>query len=205
MRIDKKNSSNQFQPLLFLFCSLDDSALGSSSTSESTRRIINDLKRWKMRLGGRSFKLFQGQTSSSKSDAMQSGDGSAGSDQAGSGSGSAFNDGTKGGKNMPAGVYLASCEPSTANQYVPAVVELCVAVIEARGLDTVGVYRVPGNNAAVTALWDSVVVHGIENVNADDPRWSDIHVVGSLLKSFFRKLAEPLFPYSLFFFILFML
>ncbi len=37
-------------------------------------------------------------------------------------------------------------------QYVPLLVQLCVKVVEAHGMDTVGIYRIPGNTAAVNAL-----------------------------------------------------
>ena len=37
------------------------------------------------------------------------------------------------------------------------------------------------------------VNRGEESFELDDPRWCDVHVVSSLLKSFFRKLPDPLF------------
>lgn len=57
-------------------------------------------------------------------------------------------------------------------------------------------YRVPGNSAAVTNLTDQInnqTEPGMVAFKMDDPRWSDVNVVSSLLKSFFRKLPEPLF------------
>ena len=57
----------------------------------------------------------------------------------------------------------------------------------------VGVYRVPGNSVAVNALTDEFN-RGIDNVNCDNEKLLDINVISSLLKSFFRKLPEPLVP-----------
>lgn len=74
---------------------------------------------------------------------------------------------------------------------MPLIVELCTRIIEARGLEVIGVYRVPGNSAAVNALTEEFN-HGIDNVNIDNEKLLDINVISSLLKSFFRKLPEPL-------------
>lgn len=65
--------------------------------------------------------------------------------------------------------------------------------MEARGLECVGVYRVPGNSAAVNALTEEFN-RGIDSVNIDNEKLLDINVISSLLKSFFRKLPEPLIP-----------
>lgn len=54
------------------------------------------------------------------------------------------------------GVPLELCPPSPENEHVSLLVAHCTAVVEARGLDIVGVYRVPGNKAAIAALTDAV-------------------------------------------------
>ncbi|XP_063076699.1 rho GTPase-activating protein 23-like [Engraulis encrasicolus] len=89
------------------------------------------------------------------------------------------------------GVRLDECQPATTNKYVPMIVEMCVCVMESSGLDTTGIYRVPGNNAAVSGLQEALD-RGAD-INTQDERWQDLNVVSSLLKSFFRKLPEPLF------------
>jgi hypothetical protein len=43
-------------------------------------------------------------------------------------------------------------------------VELCTGIVEERGLDIIGIYRVPGNTAAVTSLTDAVN-RGFETIN----------------------------------------
>lgn len=37
-------------------------------------------------------------------------------------------------------------------QYVPLLVEVCIRIIEDKGLHNKGIYRVPGNTAAIAAL-----------------------------------------------------
>ena len=76
-------------------------------------------------------------------------------------------------------------------QYVPLIVELCTRIVEVRGLEVVGVYRVPGNSVAVSHMQEELN-RGIENMNMDNDKWLDVNVVSSLLKAFFRKLPQPL-------------
>ena len=37
-------------------------------------------------------------------------------------------------------------------QFVPLVVELCIEIVETKGLENQGIYRVPGNTGAVNML-----------------------------------------------------
>lgn len=41
---------------------------------------------------------------------------------------------------------------------------MCTSIVEARGLEVIGIYRVPGNTAAISQLTDSVN-KGFENIN----------------------------------------
>nr|DBA22396.1 TPA: hypothetical protein GDO54_013427 [Pyxicephalus adspersus] len=90
------------------------------------------------------------------------------------------------------GVRLEDCQPATDNKGVPLIVELCCALVEEKGLEYLGIYRVPGNNAVVSSLQEHLN-KGLCEANIQDQRWQDLNVVSSLLKSFFRKLPEPLF------------
>lgn len=89
------------------------------------------------------------------------------------------------------GIPIEDCLPSSNNPYVPRFVEICTDIIDERGLQTIGIYRVPGNNASITALTDEVNKN-YDDVPVEDPRWNDLHVVSSLLKSFFRKMPDSL-------------
>nr|XP_032647274.1 rho GTPase-activating protein 23 isoform X4 [Chelonoidis abingdonii] len=90
------------------------------------------------------------------------------------------------------GVRLEDCQPAPANKNVPLIVEACCKVVEDKGLEYMGIYRVPGNNAVVSSLQEQLNKGGTE-INLQDERWQDLNVISSLLKSFFRKLPEPLF------------
>ncbi|XP_066442989.1 rho GTPase-activating protein 27 isoform X2 [Eleutherodactylus coqui] len=79
---------------------------------------------------------------------------------------------------------------------VPEFVSHCIEVVERRGLDIDGLYRISGNLAVIQKLRYKVD-HG-ENFSLDDGRWEDVHVITGALKLFFRELPEPLFPYSYF-------
>ncbi|KAJ0057919.1 hypothetical protein NL108_004435 [Boleophthalmus pectinirostris] len=74
------------------------------------------------------------------------------------------------------GVRLEDCQPGANNKM---------------GLEYTGIYRVPGNNAMVSLLQDQLN-KGVD-INPTEEKWQDLNVVSSLLKSFFRKLPEPLF------------
>ncbi|XP_017293390.1 rho GTPase-activating protein 23-like isoform X4 [Kryptolebias marmoratus] len=89
------------------------------------------------------------------------------------------------------GVRLEDCQPAVHHKFVPLIVEKCCGVVEATGLEYTGIYRVPGNNAMVSSLQEHLN-KGMD-INAAEERCQDLNVISSLLKSFFRKLPEPLF------------
>ncbi|XP_034045436.1 rho GTPase-activating protein 23 isoform X3 [Thalassophryne amazonica] len=89
------------------------------------------------------------------------------------------------------GVRLEECQPGINNKFIPIIVEICCGLVEDMGLEYTGIYRVPGNNAMVSTLQDQLN-KGVD-INPAEEKWQDLNVVSSLLKSFFRKLPEPLF------------
>ncbi|XP_058063511.1 uncharacterized protein LOC131213485 [Anopheles bellator] len=94
-------------------------------------------------------------------------------------------------------VPLPLCPMSEEHPYVPLVLAKCTAIVESKGLAVVGIYRIPGNTAAITHLTETVN-RGLDEVSLQDPRWEDVNVVSSLLKSFIRNLPEPLLPNALY-------
>eukprot|EP00062_Callorhinchus_milii_P005585 gi/632945176/ref/XP_007887908.1/ PREDICTED: rho GTPase-activating protein 21 isoform X2 [Callorhinchus milii] len=90
------------------------------------------------------------------------------------------------------GVRLDDCPPAHNNKFVPLIVEVCCNLVEERGLDYTGIYRVPGNNAAISNLQEELN-KATTDIDILDDKWRDLNVISSLLKSFFRKLPEPLF------------
>ncbi|CAG0919567.1 unnamed protein product [Notodromas monacha] len=89
------------------------------------------------------------------------------------------------------GIPIENCPMCASNECLPVLVEVCISIVESKGLNTIGVYRVPGNSAAVSALTESLN-KGFDQVDMTDAKWSDVNVISSLLKSFFRKLPDPL-------------
>lgn len=91
------------------------------------------------------------------------------------------------------GVPLAQCPVSEKNKLIPLIIERCTEIVETRGLHIIGIYRIPGNTAAITALTEQVN-RGFDEQTLADPKWDDVNVVSSLLKSFLRRLPEALLP-----------
>uniref|UniRef100_A0A8C9W5K7 Rho GTPase activating protein 21 n=2 Tax=Scleropages formosus TaxID=113540 RepID=A0A8C9W5K7_SCLFO len=90
------------------------------------------------------------------------------------------------------GVRLDDCPPAQTNRFVPLIVEVCCKLVEERGLEYTGIYRVPGNNAAISSMQEELN-KGLDDIDIQDDKWRDLNVISSLLKSFFRKLPDPLF------------
>ncbi|XP_053569912.1 rho GTPase-activating protein 21 isoform X2 [Bombina bombina] len=90
------------------------------------------------------------------------------------------------------GVRLDECPPAHTNRFVPLIVDICCKLVEERGLEYTGIYRVPGNNAAISNMQEEIN-KGFTDIDIQDDKWKDLNVISSLLKSFFRKLPEPLF------------
>lgn len=95
------------------------------------------------------------------------------------------------------GIPLEQCLPSNANPFVPRFIEVCTDIVDERGLKTVGIYRVPGNNASITALTEEIN-RNYDDIPQEDPRWNDLHVVSSLLKSYLRKMPDSLVTCTLY-------
>jgi len=95
------------------------------------------------------------------------------------------------------GVPLEDCPQSTFSEFVPLLVELCTNIVELRGLDITGIYRVPGNTAVLSSLTEGVN-KGFDSITLQDARWNDVNVVSSLLKLFFRRLPDSLLTSELY-------
>uniref|UniRef100_A0A4W5KV25 Rho GTPase activating protein 21b n=1 Tax=Hucho hucho TaxID=62062 RepID=A0A4W5KV25_9TELE len=92
------------------------------------------------------------------------------------------------------GVRLDDCPPAQTNRFVPLIVDVCCKLVEERGLEYTGIYRVPGNNAAISSMQEELDNKGLmSDIDIQEDKWRDLNVISSLLKSFFRKLPEPLF------------
>ena len=57
--------------------------------------------------------------------------------------------------------------PCLCLQRVPLIVAACCRIVEARGLESTGIYRVPGNNAVVSSLQEQLN-RGPGDINLQD-------------------------------------
>ena len=67
-----------------------------------------------------------------------------------------------------AGVPLEDCPMCPDLECVPLIVRTCCNMVEEKGLDIVGIYRVPGNSAAVNALTEQVGRPSINDVTSEE-------------------------------------
>ncbi|PVD22717.1 hypothetical protein C0Q70_15973 [Pomacea canaliculata] len=80
---------------------------------------------------------------------------------------------------------------------VPLLVKKCVEEVEARGLETVGIYRLCGS-ARRKAMLREAFEKNAAAVDLSPENVSDIHVVTGVLKDYLRELPEPLFTNALY-------
>ncbi|KAK0420273.1 hypothetical protein QR680_014595 [Steinernema hermaphroditum] len=73
---------------------------------------------------------------------------------------------------------------------VPKFIRVVTEVIETKGLDTDGLYRVSGNLSSVQKIRCRVDQDDYRELLKEE----DVHVLTGALKLFFRELSEPLFP-----------
>ncbi|KAJ2080065.1 hypothetical protein H4R24_003336 [Coemansia sp. RSA 988] len=93
------------------------------------------------------------------------------------------------------GVDLAKQMPDP--KAVPSIVEKCLAEIELRGLEEVGIYRVSGAAADVSRL-RTLFNADPEAVDLGSGGFHDINVVSGVIKQFLRELPEPLMTFNLY-------
>ncbi|EYC22173.1 hypothetical protein Y032_0017g3193 [Ancylostoma ceylanicum] len=79
------------------------------------------------------------------------------------------------------------------NSFVPKFIRTVTELIESRGLEIDGLYRVSGNLSAVQRIRCQVDQDKYNALVNEE----DVHVLTGALKLFFRELAEPVFPLSL--------
>lgn len=94
---------------------------------------------------------------------------------------------TKGTFDVP----IELCARSSENRNLPLFVEFCSRIIEEKGLENRGIYRVPGNSGFMKQMVEDLNEDPV-GLCAENEKWNDVNTVSSLLKLFFRKLPEPL-------------
>jgi len=73
---------------------------------------------------------------------------------------------------------------------IPKIVTKCVEFLENTGLETVGLFRVPGDMGEINNLRKRIDA----GENVEFTTEEDVHVIAGLLKSYFRSLPEPFVP-----------
>ncbi|CAG8452597.1 269_t:CDS:10 [Ambispora gerdemannii] len=94
-------------------------------------------------------------------------------------------------------VYGKAISTLMRNGEIPILVEKCICEIEKRGLNEVGIYRVPGSQTAINNLQKAFNTNA-HLVDLSGEEYSDIYVVADALKLFFRSLPEPVMTYELY-------
>ncbi|XP_077517597.1 uncharacterized protein LOC144128232 [Amblyomma americanum] len=94
--------------------------------------------------------------------------------------------------DTPKHKLISDCAPPTPPM-VPALVVHCIQEVERRGLDAVGIYRVPGAEREVREIREKFQSgRGLPNLSK-----ADIYAVCGTLKDFLRSLSETLITKSL--------
>ncbi|XP_062518959.1 rho GTPase-activating protein 24-like [Corticium candelabrum] len=78
--------------------------------------------------------------------------------------------------------------------YVPLVVQTTVSFLRQKGLDELGIFRLPGNQVKVQGLKELFD----KGEHPDLQSCDEVHSVASLLKLYLRELPEPLIPFEYF-------
>lgn len=82
--------------------------------------------------------------------------------------------------------------PCLYSQRVPLIVAACCRIVEARGLESTGIYRVPGNNAVVSSLQEQLN-RGPSDINLQD----EVGVAWPLVEARDCSVALTVFHYML--------
>uniref|UniRef100_A0A673LHX0 Rho GTPase-activating protein 42-like n=1 Tax=Sinocyclocheilus rhinocerous TaxID=307959 RepID=A0A673LHX0_9TELE len=97
--------------------------------------------------------------------------------------------------NLPA--ILSKKEETYLNEAGFNFVRKCIQLVEVRGLNTMGLYRVGGINSKVQKLMTTVFSHKAASDMDLDPDTWDNKTITSGLKNYLRCLSEPLMTYKL--------
>ena len=87
-------------------------------------------------------------------------------------------------------------QPMVEDLGIPLFVEKCISVIEATGMDSLGIYRLSGNAGLIADLKEKID-QDIGKVNFANPVTydKDVNVITGLLKTYFREMPDPLMTF----------
>lgn len=65
---------------------------------------------------------------------------------------------------------------------MPLIVEVCCKLVEERGLEYTGIYRVPGNNAAISNMQEELNNKGMNDIDIQDDVSGTLSIGVALIK-----------------------
>jgi hypothetical protein len=100
----------------------------------------------------------------------------------------------------PISIFGGSLEAQAQkqNSLVPRIVLECIQIIEQKGMNIEGIYRLSGNNGSMQRL--RFFYNNYENfwIDPNYEDWSDVHVITGALKLYFRELQNPLITFAMY-------
>ena len=81
------------------------------------------------------------------------------------------------------------------NRKIPILVEICLRVVEEKGLQVPGIYRMSGNISGIQKLRQGFNTD-VTKIKWDDPSFADIHVITGALKQYLRELQDPITTFA---------
>ncbi|CAI4060603.1 GTPase-activating protein BEM2 SKDI_05G2360 [Saccharomyces kudriavzevii IFO 1802] len=85
------------------------------------------------------------------------------------------------------------------NTMIPAIVVKLLEEIELRGLDEVGLYRIPGSIGSINALKNAFDEEGAtdNSFTLEDDRWFEVNAIAGCFKMYLRELPDSLFSHAM--------
>ncbi|KAI3641410.1 hypothetical protein MIR68_000540 [Amoeboaphelidium protococcarum] len=90
---------------------------------------------------------------------------------------------------------LLELQVKAENKKVPSIVETCIAQVELKGMDSVGIYRLSGNAASIQKF-RVLYNEDPSKIDYSAEEWSDISIITGSLKLYFRELQNPLMTFE---------
>lgn len=83
-------------------------------------------------------------------------------------------------------------------QFVPLIVEVCCKLVEERGLEYTGIYRVPGNNTAISSMQEELDTKGMTDIDIQDDVSKHFVLCDIIHESLYHKDRPDLYAFILF-------
>lgn len=96
------------------------------------------------------------------------------------------------------GNLISSVPMSDLVKNVPVVIVNCCNIIEERGLNQKGLYRVPGNSVLCNHLKKELDSKDPDEIDWTDDIWYELNNICSLVKQFLRELLDPMIPSNMY-------